>query len=107
MSQFDRKLRGILLKAGLIDEEAAESLIGRSKSERRSLTEIIIKDGIATEAKTEFANMHAYAVADHVNEMRIREGDGLITFSSIQRARTMSGRSISAYWSGIDRQPSL
>lgn len=51
MTQLDRKLRGILIKAGLVDEDAARGLGEKMKEEGKSLSELVIKEGIATEAK--------------------------------------------------------
>ncbi len=51
MSQFDRKLRAILQKAGLIDEEVSAELVEQAKSDGKSLTELVIKGNIATESQ--------------------------------------------------------
>ena len=40
MTQLDRKLRGILIKAGLVDEDAARGLGEKMKEEGKFITEM-------------------------------------------------------------------
>ena len=51
MIQYDRKLRAILQKSGLVDEERAAALVEKARADDRSLTEIIIRDEVATESQ--------------------------------------------------------
>ncbi len=49
MTQFAKKLRGILEKAGRLDGPAGEALMAESISQKRPFTEVLVKKGIATE----------------------------------------------------------
>ena len=49
MIQFARKLRGILEKAGRLDARTGEAMLARAVSQKRPFTEILVKEGIATE----------------------------------------------------------
>jgi type IV pilus assembly protein PilB len=51
MIQFERKLRAVLQKAGLLDDAKADALIAKAQSERRSLTEVVIRENVATESQ--------------------------------------------------------
>ncbi len=49
MIQFARKLRGIIEKAGMVDAATADALLLEAQRERRPLTEVIVKKGLASE----------------------------------------------------------
>lgn len=49
MSQFAKKVRGILEKAGRLDAQTGETLLLEAQSQRRPFTEVLVKKGIATE----------------------------------------------------------
>ena len=49
MSQFAKKLRAILEKAGKLDGPTGESLLAEAQSTKRPFTEVLVKKGIATE----------------------------------------------------------
>lgn len=51
MSQFAKKLRGILEKAGKLEEGAGDSLLEEARAQRRPFTEVLVKKGVATEAE--------------------------------------------------------
>nr|MBP8300064.1 hypothetical protein [Planctomycetota bacterium] len=51
MTQFAKKLRGILEKAGRLDAATGETLMGEAQSQKRPFTEVLVKKGIATEAE--------------------------------------------------------
>lgn len=50
MSQFAKKLRTILEKAGKLDPAQGESLLAESQLEKRPFTEILVKKGVITES---------------------------------------------------------
>ncbi len=49
MSQFAKKLRGILEKAGKLDAATGDTLLAEAQSEKRPFTEVLVKKGVATE----------------------------------------------------------
>jgi len=49
MTQFAKKLRAILEKAGKLDGPTGDTLLAEAQSQRRPLTELVVKQGIATE----------------------------------------------------------
>jgi type IV pilus assembly protein PilB len=49
MTQFAKKLRGILEKAGKLDTAAGDSLLAEATQQKRPFTEVLVKEGIATE----------------------------------------------------------
>ena len=49
MSQFAKKLRGILEKAGKLDVATGEALFAEATAQKRPFTEILAKKGVATE----------------------------------------------------------
>jgi type IV pilus assembly protein PilB len=49
MSQFAKKLRGILEKAGRFDAATGETLLAESIAQKRPFTEVLVQRGIATE----------------------------------------------------------
>ncbi|MFN6192736.1 MAG: GspE/PulE family protein [Planctomycetota bacterium] len=49
MSQFAKKLRGILEKAGKLDAATGETLVAESISQKRPFTEVLVQRGVATE----------------------------------------------------------
>jgi len=49
MSQFAKKLRGILEKAGKLDPATGETLVAESVAQKRPFTEVLVQKGIATE----------------------------------------------------------
>ncbi|MHC5066680.1 MAG: GspE/PulE/PilB domain-containing protein, partial [Planctomycetota bacterium] len=49
MIQFARKLKGIIEKAGMVDAATADALLLEAQRERRPLTEVIVKKGLASE----------------------------------------------------------
>lgn len=51
MSQFAKKLKGILEKAGKLEAERGEALVARAQAESRPLTELVIKEGVVGEAE--------------------------------------------------------
>ena len=51
MTQFAKKLRAILEKAGKLDATSGEALLNESLSEKRPFTEVLVKKGVATEAE--------------------------------------------------------
>ncbi|MBL8725362.1 MAG: Flp pilus assembly complex ATPase component TadA [Planctomycetes bacterium] len=50
MTQFAKKLRGILEKAGKIDGPTGEALFAEAQAQKRPFTEILVKKGVITEA---------------------------------------------------------
>jgi hypothetical protein len=50
MTQFAKKLRGILEKAGKLDGPTGDTLLAESQSQKRPFTEVLVKKGVATEA---------------------------------------------------------
>jgi type IV pilus assembly protein PilB len=51
MSQFAKKLRGILEKAGKCDAATGDNLLNESIAQKRPFTEVLVKKGVATEAE--------------------------------------------------------
>jgi len=51
MTQFAKKLRGILEKAGKIDGAGAEAILAEATAQKRPFTEVLVKKGIATESE--------------------------------------------------------
>ncbi|MBK8096467.1 MAG: Flp pilus assembly complex ATPase component TadA [Planctomycetes bacterium] len=49
MTQFAKKLRGILEKAGKLDAATGETLLAQSVTEKRPFTEVLVKKGVASE----------------------------------------------------------
>jgi len=49
MTQFAKKLRGILEKAGRLDAATGETLLGEAQAQKRPFTEVLVKKGVATE----------------------------------------------------------
>jgi type IV pilus assembly protein PilB len=49
MSQFAKKLRTILEKAGKLDGPTGDTLLAEAQSQRRPFTEVLVKKGVATE----------------------------------------------------------
>ena len=49
MTQFAKKLRGILEKAGKLDTAAGDTLLAEAQSQKRPFTEVLVKKGVATE----------------------------------------------------------
>ncbi len=49
MSQFAKKLRGILEKAGKLDAATGDTLLAEAQSQKRPFTEVLVKKGVATE----------------------------------------------------------
>ncbi|MBL8752995.1 MAG: Flp pilus assembly complex ATPase component TadA [Planctomycetes bacterium] len=49
MSQFAKKLRGILEKAGKLDAAAGDTLLAEAVQQKRPFTEVLVKKGVATE----------------------------------------------------------
>jgi type IV pilus assembly protein PilB len=51
MTQFAKKLRGILEKAGKIDGATADAILAEATAQKRPFTEVLVKKGIATESE--------------------------------------------------------
>jgi type IV pilus assembly protein PilB len=49
MTQFAKKLRGILEKAGKLDGPTGDTLLAEAQSQKRPFTEVLVKKGVATE----------------------------------------------------------
>ncbi|MCB9877393.1 MAG: Flp pilus assembly complex ATPase component TadA [Planctomycetes bacterium] len=49
MTQFAKKLRAILEKAGKLDADAGGTLLAEAQAQRRPFTEVLVKKGVATE----------------------------------------------------------
>ncbi len=49
MTQFAKKLRGILEKAGKLDTATGDTLLAEAQTQKRPFTEVLVKKGIATE----------------------------------------------------------
>jgi type IV pilus assembly protein PilB len=49
MSQFAKKLRAILEKAGKLEDGAGDTLLAEAQAQKRPFTEILVKKGVATE----------------------------------------------------------
>ncbi len=49
MTQFAKKLRGILEKAGKLDGPTGDTLVAEAQAQKRPFTEVLVKKGIATE----------------------------------------------------------
>jgi type IV pilus assembly protein PilB len=49
MSQFAKKVRGILEKAGKLDVPTGDTLLAEATAQKRPFTEILVKKGVATE----------------------------------------------------------
>ncbi len=49
MSQFAKKLRAILEKAGKLEGDLGDTLLAEAQSQRRPFTEVLVKKGVATE----------------------------------------------------------
>ena len=49
MTQFAKKLRGILEKAGKLDAATGEALVAESIAQKRPFTEVLVQKGLATE----------------------------------------------------------
>jgi type IV pilus assembly protein PilB len=49
MTQFAKKLRGILEKAGKLDAAAGDALLAEAAAQKRPFTEVLVKKGVATE----------------------------------------------------------
>jgi type IV pilus assembly protein PilB len=49
MTQFAKKLRGILEKAGKLDAATGDALLAEATSQKRPFTEVLVKKGVATE----------------------------------------------------------
>ncbi|HEB52649.1 MAG TPA: type II secretion system protein GspE [bacterium] len=51
MTQFAKKLRAILEKAGKLEDGAGDTLLAEAQAQRRPFTEVLVKKGVATEAE--------------------------------------------------------
>ena len=51
MTQFAKKLRGILEKAGKLDGPTGDTLLAESQAQKRPFTEVLVKKGVASEAE--------------------------------------------------------
>ena len=51
MNQFAKKLKGILVKAGKLENEKADELIAEARDKETSLSEVVVKNGIVSEAE--------------------------------------------------------
>ena len=49
MSQFGKKLRAILEKAGKLEGGVGDTLLAEAQSSKRPFTEVLVKKGVATE----------------------------------------------------------
>ena len=49
MTQFAKKLRGILEKAGKLEAGAGDTLLAEARAQKRPFTEVLVKKGVATE----------------------------------------------------------
>ncbi|MFY7948227.1 MAG: GspE/PulE family protein [Gemmatimonas sp.] len=49
MTQFAKKLRGILEKAGKLDGPTGDTLLADAQAQKRPFTEVLVKKGVATE----------------------------------------------------------
>jgi type IV pilus assembly protein PilB len=49
MTQFAKKLRGILEKAGKLDGPTGDTLLAEAQAQKRPFTEVLVKKGVATE----------------------------------------------------------
>ncbi len=49
MTQFAKKLRGILEKAGKLDAATGDTLLAEAQAQRRPFTEVLVNKGVATE----------------------------------------------------------
>ena len=49
MTQFAKKLKAILVKAGKLSAEDSDRLLTEAQAERRPFTEVVVKKGVATE----------------------------------------------------------
>ena len=49
MTQFAKKLRAILEKAGKLESETGDLLLAESQAQKRPFTEVLVKKGVATE----------------------------------------------------------
>ena len=49
MNKFDKRLGTILAKHGLVDQKQVDDALGRSESEKKSLTELLVAGGMAGE----------------------------------------------------------
>ncbi len=49
MSQFAKKLRGILEKAGRLDAATGDTMVAESVAQKRPFTEVLVQRGVATE----------------------------------------------------------
>jgi type IV pilus assembly protein PilB len=49
MTQFAKKLRGILEKAGKLDTATGDTLLAEAQAQKRPFTEVLVKKGVATE----------------------------------------------------------
>ena len=49
MSQFAKKLRGILEKAGKLDGPTGDTMLAEAQAQKRPFTEVLVKKGVATE----------------------------------------------------------
>ncbi|MFT4841491.1 MAG: type IV pilus assembly protein PilB [Planctomycetota bacterium] len=49
MSQFAKKLRAILEKAGKLEDGSGDTLLAEAQAQKRPFTEILVKKGVATE----------------------------------------------------------
>ncbi len=49
MSQFAKKIKAILVKAGKVETETIDSLLTEAQAEKRPFTEVVVKKGICTE----------------------------------------------------------
>ena len=51
MNKFDKRLGTILAKRGLVDQKQIDDALGRSESEKKSLTELLVAGGIESESQ--------------------------------------------------------
>ena len=49
MTQFAKKLRGILEKAGKLDVATGDTLLAEAQAQKRPFTEVLVNKGVATE----------------------------------------------------------
>ena len=49
MTQFAKKLRGILEKAGKLEAGDGDTLLAEARAQKRPFTEVLVKKGVATE----------------------------------------------------------
>ncbi|MCC6781880.1 MAG: Flp pilus assembly complex ATPase component TadA [Planctomycetes bacterium] len=86
MIQFTRKLRAILERAGKLDAEKADALVTTARQDKRPFSEVLVKNGVVTEAEL-LALIGAAANVPPINLERVQVNPDVLGDVPVEVAR--------------------